>query len=281
MKMQFEAGESIFEEGSPANRFYLILEGAVALESEVKDRGRITIQTLGPGNDLGWSWFFPPYCWRFSARTLEATEAITFDGRALREQANHYLELLTNHTGARAIYILNRSGRVIATSNWQSPDSYLGESDAFRPYYQEAIHGRPSRFFGIGTSRSEPGYYLSRALTDGAHPLGVVVVKISLAQLEQTWTASRELIWVSDANQVIILASRPEWKFTTLGALSPALVRDLYLSRQYNQMKLSPLKIDTLQQLSPTSQIVRWAPQGVIWQKRARWLAATGSSPCW
>jgi C4-dicarboxylate-specific signal transduction histidine kinase len=71
--------------------------------------------------------------------------------RALREQANHYLELLTNHTGARAIYILNRSGRVIATSNWQSPDSYLGESDAFRPYYQEAIHGRPSRFFGIGT----------------------------------------------------------------------------------------------------------------------------------
>ena len=30
---------------------------------------------------------FPPYSWRFSARTLEPTHAIVFDGADLREKA--------------------------------------------------------------------------------------------------------------------------------------------------------------------------------------------------
>lgn len=86
MIMQFKKGQSIFEAGSPANRFYLILEGKVLLESEVKERGRVPIQTLGPGDDLGWSWLFPPYYLHLSARALEPTQAIFFYGTRLREQ---------------------------------------------------------------------------------------------------------------------------------------------------------------------------------------------------
>jgi CRP-like cAMP-binding protein len=93
MRMHFEAGQSIFEEGSPANRFYLILEGSVALESEVKDRGRITIQTLGPGDDLGWSWLFPPFYVHLSARALGPTKTIFFYGTRLREQCAEDHEL--------------------------------------------------------------------------------------------------------------------------------------------------------------------------------------------
>ena len=86
MEVQFEAGESILEEGSPANRFYLILEGKVVLESEMKHRGLLPIQTLGPGDDLGWSWLFPPYHLHLSARALEPTRTIFFYGTRLREQ---------------------------------------------------------------------------------------------------------------------------------------------------------------------------------------------------
>lgn len=93
MNMHFDAGQSIFEEGSPANRFYLILEGAVALESEVKDRGRITIQTLGPGDDLGWSWLFPPFYVHLSARALKPTKTIFFYGTRLRDQCEKDHEL--------------------------------------------------------------------------------------------------------------------------------------------------------------------------------------------
>jgi len=84
MKKQFEPGQLILQEGSPANRFYLILEGKVMLESELKDRGMIPIETLGPGDDLGWSWLFPPYDLQLSARALEPTRTIFFYGTRLR-----------------------------------------------------------------------------------------------------------------------------------------------------------------------------------------------------
>ena len=93
LEMKFETGAIIFEEGSPANRFYLILEGEVLLESEMEDRNVIPIQTLGPGNDLGWSWLFPPYSLHFSARAVKPTRTIFFYGTRLREQCEQDHEL--------------------------------------------------------------------------------------------------------------------------------------------------------------------------------------------
>lgn len=93
MVMSFKKGQAIFQEGSPANRFYLILEGKVVLESEVKERGTILIRTLGPGDDLGWSWLFPPYYLQFSARAEMVTETIFFYGTRLREQCEQDHEL--------------------------------------------------------------------------------------------------------------------------------------------------------------------------------------------
>jgi len=93
MATQFKSGQWIFRQGDPANRFYLILEGKVLVESEVKERGTIPIRTLGPGDDLAWAWLFPPYYMHFSACAIEPTRAIFFYGTRLREQceANHEL----------------------------------------------------------------------------------------------------------------------------------------------------------------------------------------------
>jgi len=93
LEMKFETGATIFEEGSPANRFYLILKGRVVLLSEMEDRNMIPIQTLGPGDDLGWSWLFPPYSIHFTARALEPTTTIFFYGTRLREQCEQDHEL--------------------------------------------------------------------------------------------------------------------------------------------------------------------------------------------
>jgi len=85
LEMDFPAGQAIFQAGSPANRFYLILEGKVAIESEMKEHGVAAIRALGPGDALGWAWLFPPYYLHFSARTLEPTRTIFFYGTRLRE----------------------------------------------------------------------------------------------------------------------------------------------------------------------------------------------------
>lgn len=84
MLKRFVADEVIFREGDPANRFYLILEGEVALESRT-ETGKVVLQTIGADDVLGWSWLFPPYYWHFDARATKPTKAIFFYGTWLRE----------------------------------------------------------------------------------------------------------------------------------------------------------------------------------------------------
>ena len=93
MQVEFKPDETIFREGDSANRFYLILEGRVALESEVKEHCKVLIRTLGPGEDLGWSWLFPPFCLSFSARAIEPVKAIFFYGTRLQQQCEEDHEL--------------------------------------------------------------------------------------------------------------------------------------------------------------------------------------------
>ena len=80
----FEAGERIMREGEPADAFYVIRHGAVALETVVPQRGPVVVQTLHDGELLGWSWLVPPYRTAFDARSLGSTRAIVFDGACLR-----------------------------------------------------------------------------------------------------------------------------------------------------------------------------------------------------
>lgn len=93
MEVEFKPEQRIYLQGDPANRFYVILEGNVLIESEVKERGMIPIRTLGPGDDLGWAWLFPPYYMHFSAYAIDPTRAIFFYGTRLRElcEENHEL----------------------------------------------------------------------------------------------------------------------------------------------------------------------------------------------
>ena len=84
---KFEADKVIFREGEEANKFYLIREGKVALHMASERRGPITILTLKEGDILGWSWLYPPYRWKFSAKTLVPTRTFAIDGHCLRAKA--------------------------------------------------------------------------------------------------------------------------------------------------------------------------------------------------
>jgi hypothetical protein len=65
---RFRAQEVIFREGEIANRFYLLKTGKVTLESTQEIGGApMVIDTIGPGDLLGWSWIFPPHIWHFAA----------------------------------------------------------------------------------------------------------------------------------------------------------------------------------------------------------------------
>jgi CRP/FNR family cyclic AMP-dependent transcriptional regulator len=82
--VHFDAGVPLFREGDPADSFYVLRHGSVSIETFVPARGPVTIETVGAGEALGWSWLFAPYRWHFDARALTAVRATAFDGACLR-----------------------------------------------------------------------------------------------------------------------------------------------------------------------------------------------------
>jgi CRP-like cAMP-binding protein len=76
--------ERLFDEGSRADRFWIIDAGQVTLDASVPGQGRVIIETLGRGDVTGLSWMLPPYQWRFGAVATQPTQAFVFDAQALR-----------------------------------------------------------------------------------------------------------------------------------------------------------------------------------------------------
>jgi CRP/FNR family cyclic AMP-dependent transcriptional regulator len=86
--VRFAPGEFLLREGDPAERFFLIRHGHVAIEVPAPAGGSITVQTVGEDEVVGFSWLFEPYRWEFDARALEPTTAIALDGVCLRAKCD-------------------------------------------------------------------------------------------------------------------------------------------------------------------------------------------------
>jgi CRP-like cAMP-binding protein len=102
--LRFAAGDYLFREGEPANAFYLIRHGRVALEIHAPGQERIVVATFGEGDVLDASWLVPPYRWAFDARAIELARMLGVDAKRLREkcEADHDLgyELMKRFVGA-------------------------------------------------------------------------------------------------------------------------------------------------------------------------------------
>jgi CRP/FNR family cyclic AMP-dependent transcriptional regulator len=87
--VKFEAGEFLFREGMPADRFYVVRHGKVCVETFVPGRGAVTIETIDAGEIVGWSWLFPPYKAHFDARALTLVRVLALDGACLRAKCEN------------------------------------------------------------------------------------------------------------------------------------------------------------------------------------------------
>ena len=103
----FDAGDRLFREGDPADTFYLVRHGLVALEQYVPNRGSSPIETIGPGEIAGWSWLVPPYRWQLRRpRGRADARDRSFDGACLRGKCD-------DDAGARLLLLLAASRSVL------------------------------------------------------------------------------------------------------------------------------------------------------------------------
>jgi CRP/FNR family transcriptional regulator, cyclic AMP receptor protein len=79
----FRAGEFLLREGRAADEMFAVLDGKVALEMFAADRIRLTVQTVGRGEIVGWSWLTPSRRWSLDAIAVKPTRAISIPVAAL------------------------------------------------------------------------------------------------------------------------------------------------------------------------------------------------------
>lgn len=89
----FKAGEFLAHEGDPASSFYLVRQGKLQLQQLFPGKGPQTVQTIGTGDVVGWSWLLEPHRWAFDVVASEDTRLISLDGTCLRKKCedNHSL----------------------------------------------------------------------------------------------------------------------------------------------------------------------------------------------
>lgn len=163
------------------------------------------------------------------------------DRPATRRAADRYLESVALAAGISAVYLMNDKGLTLAASNWRQPVSFVGQDYSFRPYFQDATGGRLGRFYGIGATSGEAGYFLAAALRGPGGKYGVVAVKVALESFEEAMTQSGETVFVADREGVILLSSVPAWKYRVLDPLSPQTRQRLEKTKQYGEHALLPL----------------------------------------
>jgi C4-dicarboxylate-specific signal transduction histidine kinase len=157
------------------------------------------------------------------------------DNVALRQTVNEYLEQFNTSIGSIAIFVMSKDGVTLSASNWNRPDSFVGEDLSFRPYYQLARLGIPARYYAIGTTRGEPGYFVSHPINDEGSVVGVAVIKIGLSSLEKQWLPAGVPALIADGNGVVILTSLPEWRLRALAPLNLEQLAEIEYTRQYNR----------------------------------------------
>lgn len=199
--------------------------------------------------------------------------ALTADGidAALTGRLNRKLEHVNGAAATSTLTLLDRNGLALAASNWDQPESNVGNNYRFRPYFQQAMANGSGDFYALGVTTAVPGYFLSQAVrADDGTAIGVVVVKVVLRPLEQAWNELPEQVFVSDAHGVIFLSGHAGWRYRDLRPLAPTVRSELARTRQYGEVPLQLLDYRIVEDLGGGVRKARLPGVGeVIWVSQA------------
>jgi CRP/FNR family cyclic AMP-dependent transcriptional regulator len=83
---RYQPREFIFQEGNPANKIYLLLEGRIEMMMATNAEGtqRALVMTVGPGEIFGWSSLVEPYRLTASARCATPVRVVAITASGVR-----------------------------------------------------------------------------------------------------------------------------------------------------------------------------------------------------
>ncbi|VVE64533.1 two-component sensor histidine kinase [Pandoraea captiosa] len=176
--------------------------------------------------------------------------------KAVVQRANDYLFDVNQRAKASAAYVIDANGLALAASNWREKATFVGQEYRFRPYFIDAIKGAFGRFYGVGTTSGEPGYFVSQPILVDGQIHGVVVVKLNLEWFQRAGADAAEPVVVADDHGVIFLSSEPRWQYRSLTPLTPDVKAALESTRQYYNQHVTPLAWSEDERLDADGEVV-------------------------
>lgn len=171
----------------------------------------------------------------------------TAPSAAQQHYLNEYLALLNQQANTQDIYLKNPQGLTLAASNWQNPNTFIGQNYNFRPYFQQAMQGKLGRYYALGTASKERGYYFSYAVRGSTGQIiGVITVKVNITHFEQDWAQDQSPaeFMITDELGVIFMTSQSTWSLKSLSPLSHEARTQLNQTRRYNGQTILPLSTE-------------------------------------
>jgi len=159
----------------------------------------------------------------------------------LRRAANEYLKEINQLLESSDIYVLTPDGNTVAASNYDAPGTFVGQNFHYRPYFKNAITGQRARFYALGTTSLKRGYYFSAPVEESGKILGVIVFKVDIDFIENSWRGGEYKIFVADPEGIIFMTGSPEWLYTGILPLDAPRLARTQASRRYAEAELRPL----------------------------------------
>ena len=177
------------------------------------------------------------------ASDVEIRGALLSGDSDLLLAANQRLSRTQKDSGLDFAFLLDRQGVTIASSNWADAVSFVGVDYSFRPYFQQAIGGQSATFFAVGVTTGVPGYFIAEPVSVNEELAGVVVAKVALGVLVDSWSQLPYESVVSDDFGTIILSTREDLLYTSTQPVSASQVVQLLRERRYD---LQPSVLEAL-----------------------------------
>ncbi|MFD0859944.1 ATP-binding protein [Roseovarius aquimarinus] len=165
------------------------------------------------------------------------------DDPLLVETVNSILLNTAISVTASDVYLMDMDGMTLAASSYRKERSFVGRNFSFRPYFTQAAAGGLGRYFALGTTSGERGYFFAAPVRDGPRILGVVAVKFTVEAFEAGWQAASSNILVTDPTGIVFIASEPAWRLRASVPLTPRALSVIRANQQYPVERLTLLDI--------------------------------------
>ncbi len=164
--------------------------------------------------------------------------------QGLRMAANVYLREINALLRSSDIYVMTMDGETIAASNYDDPATFIGQNFSYRPYFQDAAQGRQARFYALGTTSAKRGYYFASPVSVAGSIRGVIVFKVDIDAIEDSWRGGEYKIIVNDPEGIIFMSGSPAWLYSSVLPLTRERLARTAQSRRYSDAVLRELPIE-------------------------------------